>query len=616
MASSSDDDYVILFCTNPNPIETETAGEKEILISTRDIHSWDFPTILSFQTVKVQAHRNRLIEQSSYFHGLFSGSFSESCLDSISVKWKVDAFLHILKHIYGCPLNVTSNKFLPLYEGSLFFGVETLLLKCNRWFSEVSSSHEFGSPQIQLDDLIEIWKFGLEHASEVIPETCTSYLARNFMWAMSSKFFEDVPYDMLLSCVKHPELTIDSEMHLADALVHWLETNIEILESERKAESNCSHILKQIRPSLLPLWFAAGKRNSCHFCEVAEENVDSIFRLTNIPLVSSLNVLGYQELNHLRIRLTEYSKRVNLSGSPQITSAIILLSVLHSSYMIEPMLRKSVNKFLINPEHPMRYKSAVPQGLLQTLSFEAVQEVDFSKCQRLHVEDAIECFCNSFPSLKILRAAYLLNINTTSFLKLVQKCPLVSEIDLTVDITPLIPALVSTESSSSAMTPPISEKPFSVKHRAGDVISLYEYGSPLSNIRKLTLEGRTDVCDLDLMYISKICVSLYHLNLKGCISVTDDGISDVIRRCLKLNSIVVCNTSFGKNSVLALSSAIPNIGDLTAVHSGKKHLNSLVSNFQVLHMGGCKGINESSLLELMSQTQHVNSLCLRDTESC
>ena len=29
------------------------------------------------------------------------------------------------------------------------------------------------------------------------------------MWAMSSKFFVDVPYNLLLSCIEHPLLTVD-----------------------------------------------------------------------------------------------------------------------------------------------------------------------------------------------------------------------------------------------------------------------------------------------------------------------------------------------------------------------------------------------------------------------
>ena len=107
---------------------------------------------------------------------------------------------------------------------------------------------------------------------------------------------------------------------------------------------------------------------------------------------------------------------------------------------------------------------------------------------------------------------------------------------------------------------------------------------PLANeIFKLSMT------DLVLQYISKFCVSLRHLNIKGCISVTDIGISDLICRCRKLNSIVVCDTSFGINSVQALSSAISDGGNLPSLHSSDKHLNSLSSNLQTLHMGGCRG---------------------------
>lgn len=95
--------------------------------------------------------------------------------------------------------------------------------------------------------------------------------------------------------------------------------------------------------------------------------------------------------------------------------------------------------------------------------------------------------------------------------------------------------------------------------------------------------------DLDLQYISKFCVSLRHLNLKGCVSVTDTGMSYLIHRCIKLNSILVCDTSFGVNSVEALSSAISDSGSFASLHSRDRHLSSLASNLQTLHMGGCQG---------------------------
>lgn len=255
-SSTSDDDFITVVCSNPNPIQANTTStDIEILISVTNIPSWDLPSILCHQTVKVQAHRNRLIQHSSYFNGLLSGSFSESGLDCIAIEWNLEAFLHILNCIYDCPLDVTSNNFLPLYEGALYFGVEMLLMRCKTWFSEVVSTEV--PPQVQLDDLISIWSFGLEHARDFLPELCGSYLARNFMWAISMNCFVDIPYDLLLSCVKHMNLTVDSEMHLSNALLVWIDANTECMEGLSRNEDVCTGILKQIRLSLLPLWFAA-----------------------------------------------------------------------------------------------------------------------------------------------------------------------------------------------------------------------------------------------------------------------------------------------------------------------------------------------------------------------
>ncbi|XP_028782342.1 BTB/POZ domain-containing protein FBL11 isoform X2 [Neltuma alba] len=613
MESSSDDEHVILVFKNPDSIETETE-EEEILVSTTDILNWDLQTILRFPTLKIRALRSRLIQQCSYFRGLFRGSFSESCLGSTIVEWNVLSFLDILKYLYGFPLEITSDNFLSLYEGALYFGVDSLLSKCKIWLSDVSSSKGSQPVQMQMEDIILIWKFGLEHESDFMMELCTSYLARNFMWAIHSTLFENIPYNMLLSSIEHPHLTVDSEMHLSDALLRWLECNSKNMETLGRKEYNCYRMLKKIRVGLLPLWFAAGKRNSSFFRQLAEESLDSIFRQLNIPPIGSQNRLGYDDLEHLRIRLTEYSKRVNLSGCPQITHAILLLSLLPLSPPMDLRSRNIIELLYNNFEHPIGDKRALPQIMLPTLSFEGVQEVDISKCQRLLMEDAIECFCKSFSSLRTLRAAYLLNIRTTTFLKLVLKCPQVCEIDLTVDITPLMPALVSILSSSLSVTSLVSERASSVTYNAVDAFSFYESGPPLSKITKLILEGRTDIYDSDLQYISKICLSLHHLNIKGCVSVTDTGISDLIGKCIKLSSIVVCDTSFGENSVQALSSAISDCGSFSSQHFRDKHLSSVASNLQTLHMGGCRGINKLSLLKLMSQMQLLRDLCLRGTD--
>lgn len=95
--------------------------------------------------------------------------------------------------------------------------------------------------------------------------------------------------------------------------------------------------------------------------------------------------------------------------------------------------------------------------------------------------------------------------------------------------------------------------------------------------------------DSDLQDISDLCVSLCYINLKACTSVTDMGMSILIRRCFKLQSILVCDTLFGRNSILALCCSIPNSGNSAAVDFGNKQQNSVALKLQTLHMGGCKG---------------------------
>ncbi|KAL5570633.1 hypothetical protein UlMin_027208 [Ulmus minor] len=564
MAAKSTDDFIIIEITNSDQIEAEICtSTEEIFISTTDIPTWDLPTILCRPTVKVRAHRSRLTECSSYFHGMLTWSFSESRLNQISIQWNLESFINILKCIYGFRVDVTLHNFLRFYE--------------------LASSTE--PPQIDLEDLISIWNFDFKNANNFLSELCASYLAKNFMWVISCQSFVDVPYDLLLSCIKHPYLTVESEMHLSDALIVWVDANVEHLEGLCRTEDDCTSILKQIRLSLLPVWFVAVKRRSCHFSKLAGESITSIFKLLEVPSTGSISCLGDDDLSVLRIRLTKYSKKVDLSSCPQITSVMLLLSLLPSVYSTDPTLIKCITQF----HYP------ISRGSLPILTFETVQEVNISKCPRLNLEAAIECLSVSFPSLKILKAAYLLNFKMLAFRQLVQKCPMLRDVDLTIDITPIISEQVSNDSST-----------------AGDSLIDVKYismtTSMLSNITKIVLEGRNELRDSDILHISQICINLLYLNLKGCTGLSDVGMARLIGRCVRLQAILVSHTSFGTNSVLALCSSLHG-----HVNSPAQLLESLAFNLQTLHIGGCKGVDETSLLKLMSQTQMLRSLCLSGT---
>ncbi|EFH57798.1 predicted protein [Arabidopsis lyrata subsp. lyrata] len=164
MAMSSLDEFVILVVNQ----REASSSSQEISISASEIVSWGLSKILSYGRVKVRAHRTRqvfmllistldlywLIEESSYFHGLLSGSFSESGLDHISVEWNPETFLNLLMCLYGYSIDITA---------ALYFGVARLLSKCKSWLSVLASSNDTALPKLELSDLIQIWSFGLEH---------------------------------------------------------------------------------------------------------------------------------------------------------------------------------------------------------------------------------------------------------------------------------------------------------------------------------------------------------------------------------------------------------------------------------------------------------------------
>lgn len=90
--------------------------------------------------------------------------------------------------------------------------------------------------------------------------------------------------------------------------------------------------------------------------------------------------------------------------------------------------------------------------------------------------------------------------------------------------------------------------------------------------------------DSDLHDISEFCASLCYLNLNGCTSLTDNGLSVIILKCKKLHSVLACDTSFGNNSILALCYGIS-----VAESKRGNYSHTTASKCQTLHIGGCNG---------------------------
>ncbi|GMP84598.1 hypothetical protein CsSME_00038062 [Camellia sinensis var. sinensis] len=83
------------------------------------------------------------------------------------------------------------------------------------------------------------------------------------MWATHCNSFLHIPCNLLVSCIKHPDLTVDSEWHLADAFIVWLAANTEQFESSSSTRDDCNGILKEnifrkFGRSLLPVGNVVG----------------------------------------------------------------------------------------------------------------------------------------------------------------------------------------------------------------------------------------------------------------------------------------------------------------------------------------------------------------------
>lgn len=177
-SATTDGDDVVLELIDPSAVQNELRPEKVTSISTSGVENWNIGLLLQSPSVKVRANRNRLVEQSAYFRGLLCGSFSESSLAHVSIRWNLEALVHVLQFIHGFHLHITSNNFLLILEAALYFGVESLLLECESWFQQMTLAE---GQQIPMDTVIEAWNFGLEQGIGFVPELCKGYLARNFV---------------------------------------------------------------------------------------------------------------------------------------------------------------------------------------------------------------------------------------------------------------------------------------------------------------------------------------------------------------------------------------------------------------------------------------------------
>ncbi|XP_037408627.1 BTB/POZ domain-containing protein FBL11-like isoform X1 [Triticum dicoccoides] len=554
------------------------------------------PTVLA-----VRADRSRLIESSSYFRALLGGSFSESGSGYVRISCDLGAAVQVLRYLFEPPgsFAISHHNFLPLLEGALFLAVESLLVDCERWFRTVRSRNP--SMVVPLDFIIEAWFFAQKHGVTFVEDVCPGYLAQNFVQVISSRSFVHIPYDLLCSTIESPHLTVDSEKQLCEAILSWISASRQSCEqSVSNSADNQLSLLSKVRVCLLPLGFAAGTKRNCF--EFGNNAVCMILNLLKDSLQTLLYTVTDDNLDSYRIRLTEYSKKIVLSGCPQLTTQFLYISALPTDLdaVFKRTIVSDVNDGCLN-----HYNGLVKKA--KTLSFRNVRIVDLSKCPNVHFGAAILWMKWAFPELRTFIASYCLLFQFEDLQYLLLRCPWINEINLSID-TSVILSKYSIISSRSEVRRDVNRNLSSYYMQSG------LYGTSVnpvfSNISKLILEGRNDITDMNLLEISMLKSSLCYINIKHCTLLTDDGISTLLLNCRKMHSMILSYTSFGNHSIQTLCSLDPSDG--FSYHKDE-HAHVMAFRLQELHLEGCEGISCAAMSQLVSNMNIVKSLCLRET---
>ncbi|XP_037416148.1 BTB/POZ domain-containing protein FBL11-like isoform X2 [Triticum dicoccoides] len=532
--------------------------------------------------VAVRADRGRLIESSSYFRALLGGSFSESGSGYVRISCDLAAAVQVLRYLFEPPASfaISHHNFLQLLEntasqlavpsqelelgghldeGALFLAVESLLADCERWFRTVRSRNP--SMVVPLDIIIEAWYFAQKHGVTFVEDVCPGYLAQNFVQVISSRSFVHIPYDLLCSTIDSPHLTVDSEKQLCEAILSWVSASRQSSEqSVSNSADNQLSLLSKVRVCLLPLGFAAGTKRNCF--EFGNNAVCMILNLLKDSLQTLLYTVTDDNLDSYRIRLTEYSKKIVLSGCPQLTTQFLYISALPTDLdaVFKRTIVSDVNDGCLN-----HYNGLVKKA--KTLSFRNFEDLQY----------------------------------------LLLRCPWINEINLSID-TSVILSKYSIISSRSEVRRDVNRNLSSYYMQSGS------YGTSVnpvfSNISKLILEGRNDITDMNLLEISMLKSSLCYINIKHCTLLTDDGISTLLLNCRKMHSMVLSYTSFGYHSIQTLCSLDPS--DSFSYHKDE-HAHVMAFRLQELHLEGCEGISCAAMSQLVSNMNIVKSLCLRET---
>ncbi|KAJ7545187.1 hypothetical protein O6H91_09G110100 [Diphasiastrum complanatum] len=504
-------------------------------------------------------------------------------------------FCGILQFIHGGNFNMDITNITTTLQAATFFGVDAAFAACHKWALSAMSSLEEAPIEV-LNYLPMIYLTAKEIGVPSIANLCAEFLAIHFVEAVSWDGFTGLPFSFLSACINNPLLTVESEMQLCEALFKWHNKNEEQQCSQTLVESDLEvfNLFKKIRTHLLPLGFLLRQLNiSSNFlsnkggicaqypldhevisraieiaCSKSDKTKDIILKMSPDELVGEV----------ICLRLTKYSKVLDICECQQVTESILFLSAVHA-----PASWACQGTCL----------STNPDQLSSDLqSFGTLQKMVLSGCWRLKEEKLVAWLGRICPNLSTLKVDHCPQLQFSMLLALSETCRFIETADFSLEIDSLAENMLSVISYKI-------EYPWRGSCDALKKIMRGHYS--LSSLKRLFLQGRIELTDKELFFISRCCPNLQAIDLSGCRRLTDTGISIFIKAYSGMQSISLAGTELGPNSTAAiLSSFVINDLDATAIS------NDNICQLTKLDLASLCRKDLAALLSRLSRLTHLN----------
>ncbi|XP_024520958.1 BTB/POZ domain-containing protein FBL11 [Selaginella moellendorffii] len=554
-------------------------GGAAIHVAAMERGDW-IPLLLARKCkVFLRASRVMLSERSSYFRSLFS-NFREAHSDHVVVTWNLEVLANILQGILFERLDVAPCSVADLLEGATFFGCDSIISECQVWIASDMLSCSRDNQDV-LQYVPRLWKVATETGVPTIASACARYLAINFEDAGSGEFLENIPLLLFQAAVNHPFLTISSERNLFQAILRRcsFETRDCALE-----------LISKVRMHWVPVDFLAAQSDN------------SLLNSHNRDLP-----LEPPEIKSAGLRLSQYTKILDLTGCQQVTDVILFDSVLCSPINVEgeyilhsflnsssrysnssasgPFLNHLVSLYPLQEERTQFELMQLPSVSEEVNKpdrsgiplLNSLRVLLLGKCWRVRPEELFLWIKTTCSSLQQLNLSQCPQFSAFFLSHLASACPFIEVADFSRDLSVIHLATVKKPCTGKLLTT-------SYKKGSWDT---HRY------LVELHLTGHTELKDSELSLISKKCPSISAISLSGCSNLSDSGIAKFLQSHPKLRLLRAAITAFGFQSVCALLAA-----------------SDQECNLEVLDLAYCTGLSAGALVRLLTRISSFLSLSL------